>query len=267
MGLRLRQVPAARGLHWMLAGWRVFGRKPLAFTGLFVTFLFAALVAAMLPWVGPLLLLACIPLLTLGFMLATRDALAGSFPTPVVFVRGLRGQATRRRSLIHLGLIYALATAIIVWLSGALDGGTFEELQRLMASRDADTTRVGELLGDPRLLWGLLTRVGLASLLSIPFWHAPALVHWGGQQAAQSLFSSTVAVWRCRGAFTVYALAWSALIVAFGLLAGIVMGLAGARQLMGLIALPVGLTFSTVFYTSLYFSFDDSFGVEDDSHP
>jgi hypothetical protein len=38
----------------------------------------------------------------------------------------------------------------------------------------------------------------------VPFWHAPGLVHWGSQGVGQALFSSTLAVWRCRGAFVVY---------------------------------------------------------------
>ena len=42
----------------------------------------------------------------------------------------------------------------------------------------------------------------------MPFWHAPALVYWGGQTVGKSLFFSTVACWRNKGAFAVYALDW-----------------------------------------------------------
>ena len=62
----------------------------------------------------------------------------------------------------------------------------------------------------------MLTRFGLAGALSIPFWHAPALVHWQGQSVGQALFSSTLALWRCKGAFFAYSLAWTAVIVIFG---------------------------------------------------
>ena len=50
--------------------------------------------------------------------------------------------------------------------------------------------------------------LGLAALLSVPFWHAPALVWWHGQGLAQSLFSSTLACWRNKGAFTIFGVAW-----------------------------------------------------------
>ena len=64
------------------------------------------------------------------------------------------------------------------------------------------------------------TRFGLAACLSVPFWHAPALVYWQGQGVGQALFSSTLAVWRCKGAFLMYSLAWVGVIAIFGALVG-----------------------------------------------
>jgi hypothetical protein len=259
MALRLRTVPAARGLHWLREGWRVFARKPLAFTGLFAVFLFGAMVLMLVPWVGPLLLLASMPLLSLGFMLATREAQQERFPTPGVFVVPLRSAGPRRRALLQLGALYAGATLLIMALADLVDGGVFAELQEQLAQREQDSERVDALLDDPRLQTGLLLRFGLATLLSIPFWHAPALVHWGGQPAAQALFSSTVAVWRCRGAFTAYVLGWVAAALAFALVAGVLLGWLGLRQAVMVLALPAGLTFSAAFYASLWFTFEDSF--------
>jgi hypothetical protein len=115
------------------------------------------------------------------------------------------------------------------------------------------------LLADPRLLNGLLVRFGLAALMSIPFWHAPALVHWGGQGVGQALFSSSLAVWRSKAAFLVCVLSWFGIVAVFGLVVALTLGLLGLRQLAGLVALPAGLIFSTVFYVSLVFMFDDSF--------
>jgi hypothetical protein len=74
------------------------------------------------------------------------------------------------------------------------------------------------------------------------------------------LFSSTLALWRNRGAFAVYMLAWLALIGIFGLVTALAFSLLGLRQLTGLLALPAGLVFSTIFYVSVLFSFSDCFG-------
>ena len=107
--------------------------------------------------------------------------------------------------------------------------------------------------------------LGLAGLLSVPFWHAPALVHWGSQGALQALFSSTVALWRTRGAFTVYLLGWGAAMLAVAGLVALLGTLFGARQALGILTLPIGLVFSAAFYVSLWFSFADTFGAAGDS--
>ena len=87
--MKLRQVPASRGAAWVRHGFGVFARRPLAFAALFTAFLFFALVSAMLPLVGPLLMLASLPLVSLGFMRATQHTLQGRFPTLAVFVSPL----------------------------------------------------------------------------------------------------------------------------------------------------------------------------------
>lgn len=263
MALVLHTVDARRGLEWLRRGFQTFFRRPLGFTLLFVVFLFAALVSMALPYLGGILVMMALPLLSLGFMVATRSLLDGGPVHPGQFVEPLRGDDRPRRALIQLCTFYALATLAIVALSDAIDGGRFERLQMLMAAGDdteAARAELDELLGDERLHWGLIVRFGLAALLSIPFWHAPALVHWGGQGALQSLFSSTLGVWRNRGAMLVYVIGWVAMIAAFSVAVGLLFGLLGARQLAGLLALPAGLMFTCVFYVTLYFTFDDCFG-------
>ncbi|MFX8047562.1 hypothetical protein ABTK64_19815, partial [Acinetobacter baumannii] len=93
-----------------------------------------------------------------------------------------------------------------------------------------DTEAIALAATDPRLLWGLLTRLGLVTLLSVPYWHAPALVHWGGQGVAQALFSSSLALWRNRAAFVLNALLWGALLFAVAGVVSLVFGLLGLTQ-------------------------------------
>ena len=192
-------------------------------------------------------------------MLATQNAIRRSTPTPVVFIVPLRGDAARRKTSILLGIVYALATLAIIAISDWADGGKFEALQAAMADSKVGRNAVDEMLLDPQLHFGLLVRFGLAGLLSVPFWFAPALVHWDGQGVGQSLFSSTLAVWRARGAFAIYLIAWSVVIGLFGILVQLVFSLLGTPQMAGVAALPGALMFSTVFYASLYFSFADTF--------
>ena len=178
----------------------------------------------------------------------------------VTFVAGTVGQrlGSRRVILTCCGL-YALGTALVMWLSDWVDAGSFERLQEMLAKGEAAQAEVDALLADPRLTGGLIVRFGLAACLSVPFWHAPPLVYWQGQGVGQSLFSSTLALWRCRGAFVVYALAWAGVVLAFGAVAALLFSLLGARQLAGMAAMPAALIFSTVFYVSLLFTYEGCF--------
>ena len=127
----------------------------------------------------------------------------------------------------------------------------------------ANMAHIESLLADPQLLIGMLVRITLVSLLSVPFWYAPALVHWHKQSPAQALFSSTLACWRNRGAFALYGLAWGALLIAFSVLLTTVFTLLGVPQLAPLAAMSAVLLFSTVFYASLYFTYADCFAPDD----
>jgi hypothetical protein len=257
--MQLKDVRPAQGVQWLRQGFAVFFRHPFAFSALFAGFLFAALLLMLVPMAGGVLLLASFPLLTLGFMLATHGALQGRPPRLGVFIAPLRTDRTRRAALIKLGLAYALGTLIIMTISDWADGGKFEALQSAMADRTVARDTVAAMLGDGQLQFGLLLRVGLAALLSMPFWHAPALIHWGGQGVGQALFSSVLACWRARWAFLFYSLGWAVVIGLFGVLVNVVFWLLGSPQLVGVAALPGALMFSTVFYASLFFTFVDSF--------
>ncbi len=269
--MKLLSVPATRGFAWLRQGFRIFTQQPLAFSVLFAAFLFAGFVLLIVPAIGPLLVLAMLPLGTLGFMVATRQALGGAIVTPRAFVEPLRRGRAQSLAMLRLGLAYAVASALTVVVSGWADGGALEAAMDLLADGGAEPAQIAERFSDPRVELGLALRLGFAALLSIPFWHAPALVHWGGQGVAQALFSSTVAVWRNRGAFAIFGLAWVGLVIGFGIVASVVFALLGAPRVAALALMPATLLFSTAFYASLWFTYADCFGsgADDEStlHP
>jgi hypothetical protein len=260
--MKLQLVPARRGAHWVRRGFDVFRRQPMGFAGLFATFLFAVFALTLLPFIGPLLLLAMLPLGSLGFMIATRSALDGRFPAPRAFIEPLRAPRPRLVAIVQLGIVYAAATWGVLWFSDWVDGGAFDALVEAQAAGNASPEVMAARLADPRLEAGVLLRFGLLALLSVPFWHAPALVHWGAHSAGKALFFSTVACWRNKGAFIVYCLTWLGVFVLFALLANLAFAVFGRSQLVPFVALPASLIFSTVFYASLYFTFADCFGAD-----
>jgi hypothetical protein len=244
-------------------GFAVWSKRPLAFVGMFVAFLLGVLLAMVVPYVGPLIGLGMLPMLTLGFMIATDSARKGGAVGVLQIFEGLRvADSERRRSQLLLCGLYALGSIAVIELSAWVDQGLFEELQIALGTPTTPPAEVDRLLDDPRLANGMLARIGLATLLSIPFWFAPALVHWGRQGAGQALFSSSLAIWRAKGAFGVYALCWAALMIGVALVAMLAVLLLGSRQLVSMLAMPAGLILTAVFYVSLWFSFEDCFLVE-----
>ncbi len=260
--LRLQTVPAQRGALWVRHGFKVFFSQPLAYMGLFGVFLMGMLLAQIIPWFGSLLFLASLPLLTLAFILATQQVIQGKFPGPRVFLAPFQGERSRTRALWQLGLIYAAAMFFIAWVRAMIDGGRTDALQISIAEGTATPESVAALMADARMQLSVFWFAGMALLLAIPFWHAPALVHWGGHSALKSLFFSTVACWRNKGAFLVYGITWLGAVMAFTMLSSLLFSLVGQPQWAALAMMPAVLTFSVVFYASLYFTFFDCFEVE-----
>ncbi|HJV94823.1 MAG TPA: BPSS1780 family membrane protein, partial [Albitalea sp.] len=212
--------------------------------------------------IGPALLFTLVPLVSLGFMIATRLALEGRVPLPGVFAEPLRHGGPRLRAQALLGVLYAVAVGAILWLTDAIGGAAFSALQQAVMDSKSTPETLAPLLADPSLQTGALLFFGLTSALAVPYWYAPALVHWGEQSAGKALFFSTMACWRNKGALAVYMLTWAGVIVLFALLSNILFALLGQPQGVLYAAAPASLLFSTVFYASLYFSFADSFAPE-----
>jgi hypothetical protein len=259
MPLLLKTVEARHGLRWARDAFGLFMKRPLAFTLMLMAFLFAASIAVYVPLLGNVLLVAAAPLLSLGFMVATQSALLGGPVGPSQFIEPLRGDRTKRRSLLLLCLIYGIAAVAIAALAySMISDSALARIEATAGPEGAPMEDVIAAFSDPSVQTAKWLALLLAGLLSVPFWHAPALVHWGAQSVGQALFSSTLAVWRCRAAFGLYGMLWFGLSVALGLVV----------MFFGLfVALPLGLLMTTVFYVSLLFTFNDSFGSADLSPP
>ena len=266
MGLKLQAVSARQGWTWARDGMRLFLRRPIAFTTMLLLFLVASGAWSVLPVVG-LVALAWLPLLSLGFMVASRSVLRGGSAHPGQFVEPLLGNAQRRRSLLVLCGLYGVGALAVVWVAGWLYGDAIDAVHQAMAKHGSSSPEVAQAMTDPRFTQGTLSLALLATVLSIPFWHAPALVWWGGQGVWQALFSSTIGMWRAKAAYLVYSLAWLAASMVLSIAIGLLAGVMGAGSLLAALMLALSLALSTAFYVSLWFSFVDNFGSPDDDLP
>jgi len=260
--MKFQHVPASRGALWVRQGLAAFATRPLAFSGLLGLSLFASFALAFVPLLGPFLLLGMFPLLSLGFMIATRMTLAGQVPLPTVFMAPLRVDRQRRRAQLWLYAGYALAAFLIWLLTYTIAGSRMIELQQLLYSTNTTPEMIDARLSDGHLQLGMLVLFVLSSVLSVVWWHAPGLVHWGGMSASKSLFFSLVACWRNRGAFIIYMLVWFGAVLAAVILVSLVSSLLGQVEIGKVLMLPVWLMVMSAFYASLFFTFADSFELE-----
>jgi hypothetical protein len=260
MGLKLQDVPAAAGWRWVTQAFSEYFRRPLAYIGLFMAFMFAVLLTMLLPWIGGVLLMLSVPLLSLGFMMATHASLQGRPVHAGIFlVPWQQREPNRRRPLLALLITYAVLTAAALWWCEWVDGGAFNAWLTAVAKGNTPPDELARLGNAPGATAGAVWRMGLSTLLSIPFWFAPALVFWAQQGAAQALFSSALALWRARAAFFAFGVGCLAVLVLAGLLTSLMAAVFGPA-VTGLLVMPVGLVLTAVFYVSLYFSFRDCFG-------
>lgn len=249
--MKLNIVPARTGIEWVKLGVRTFLKQPLALTGLFFMYMAAVLVITQLPLVGIVLGPMLVPAATLGLMAATADAASGRFPMPTVLISAFRAGRQRARAMLVLGAIYT-AGSLLASLLGALLAGSPVTVPTPAEGQPPQV--------DARTLFAMLLHVPLLVL----FWHAPALVHWHGIAPVKSLFFSAVACLRNFGAFFMYGLTWMAVFLLVGVVVSAVGVLLGGDAVARSIMMPTALLLVTMFSTSLYFTFRDSFHPDED---
>lgn len=255
--MKLQIVPARQGVLWVKQGIAAFWRQPLALSGLFFMFMAAVSVLSIVPIVGNILALALLPGATLGLMAATRESLAGKFPMPVVLISGFRAGKQQLRAMLVLGAIYAAGFMLMLGISAMADGGKFARLY-LMGG-----TLSEELVLAPDFQLAVLLAMAFYMPLSLLFWHAPPLVHWHGVAPVKSLFFSFVACMRNFGAYTLFGVAWVGVFLGMGLVVAMLASVLGSPELTGAIMFPATLILAAMFFASLYFTFEGTFGNAD----
>jgi hypothetical protein len=252
--MQLNLVTAKTGTVWVKQGMRTFIRQPLALAGLFFMFMAIMTIASQIPYIGFVLAMMLLPASTLGLMAAAREADEGRFPMPLILLTAFRASKTQTQSMLVLGALYAASFLMAMGVSYLVDGGDFARVYL------GGATPSREVMMDGNFQAAMWVFIGLHLPLSLMFWHAPALVHWHGMSPVKSLFFSIVACFRNFGAFAVFGLMWISVLVLIVVAVMTVGGLIGNPGLAGDVLFPVMLVMAAMFFTSLYFTFCDTFG-------
>jgi len=198
----------------------------------------------LIPLFGQMALIIATPSLTFMTLSACQHIDSGQPMQLGMWTQPLRDRSTRRR-LFVLGLAYltcCIAGGLVATLpfldnlTAAIEGqGQIDEIALLQAMRA------------PMLTFGVLYL-----LISMLFWHAPALIGWHGIPMTQALFFSMVACWRNKWAFLLYGLSWGAIF--FGVqMAGVLLSMLGiSPTLLQLLMTPVNIAIAAVLYASFY---------------
>ncbi len=254
--MKLQLVPARTGLLWVQLGLKTFFRQPLAMAGLFFIFMATVSVLTAIPLVGAVISLALLPAATAGFMAASRTAAAGKFPMPWLLLTAFRSGRVQARAMWVLGAQYAVGMLLVMGTSALFDGGEFARIYLGGANPTPEVVR------EPAFIRAMWIGMALYVPLAMAFWHAPALVLWHGMSPTKSLFFSAMACWRNKGAMLVYALGWIGVFLGVGVALSLVGAVLGGAQALGMLMFPAVLLMASLFFSSIYFTFRDSFSQE-----
>ncbi len=257
--MKLNLVSARTGATWVNLGIKTFFKQPLALAGLFFMFMALMSVATMVPLVGLPLAMTLLPAITLGLMVATREATQGRFPMPLILLSGFRAGPVKLRTMLTLGGIYATGFLCAIGASYLMDGGGFAQMYLGGKAPSA------ELMGTGAFQTAMWTFIGLHLPLSLLFWHAPALVYWQDLPALKAMFFSIVACGRNFWALTVFALLWMGIMVGAVLAVTAASAVFNAPTLANAMLFPALLMVAAMFFTSLYFTYRDCFEAPGDA--
>ncbi len=262
--MKLKLVKASQGVVWVRQGILACKLQTLSYVGLVGMMGLLAFMLMPLPGpLGALLFVGIMPVIWMGFLLATRRAIKGQRITPLVLFEPLQGPHAPRREFAILGGVYIAASLLVQMLANWLgpDAEEVEKAIRAATSEDATTSGLGN---NPVVLQSMLWRLGLTVPVTLLFWHTPALLMWGRLPVPKALFFSAVATWRNLGAFLVYGLSWLGLMLAVALLDSLLVRIFPVPVLADMLAVIASMLLAAAFYASLYFSVIDCFEA---AHP
>ncbi|HMN63981.1 MAG TPA: BPSS1780 family membrane protein [Burkholderiaceae bacterium] len=251
---RILTLPAATGWRWVLDGFRLLRRQPIALLAITFMNLLLLSVSVLIPLVGSIAPLVLTPALMVGLMHAIRAADRGEMPMPLMLLAAFREYDGRAwRPLLVLGGVNALCTVAALALAAIADNGT---LMRLATGQIGST--------DPAVSEGALMIAAVVFLLvyapaQMAMWYAPLFVAWHRTPVPQALFFSLVATWRNRRAFAVYAIGWFGIALAASLAIRVLqLALDASPVLLSMVLSPLSLVLITAVYCSFWPTYRDA---------
>ena len=244
--MQLKQAAARDGYLWIRQGLWLFKKNPLVFFMLIFLYIFIAQFLILVPVFGVFIVLLLTPALTVGFMTACQMVIRGERVSPAVYLAGLRNVAPSiRKNLLVLGTIYAFLVLILSLIASAFID--FQQLIPMLTEQKEPSIReVKELYFSMGI--GVFLYIPIAMLM----WFAPILVAWEQMSVGQALFSSWIACWTNKAAFSYYLAIWGVFVVAIPFFIEAILDSFGARAAIPFLIPPYSMAALTVMYCSFF---------------
>lgn len=167
--MEIHQVHAKQGLQWILSGFYMFRRAPLAWVFVCFTLMLIAISMSLIPLLGKFIFTLVSPVFLAGIMLGCKDMEQGKSLDMTHFFVAFRTNAV---PLITIGGIYLIGQILIIGLVMLIGGSQMTDM--MLYGKRVDES---ELMG---VMSSFLTSSLIALTLSIPLmmasWFSPLLV-------------------------------------------------------------------------------------------
>ena len=249
--MQVLTLPANRGLRWLIEGLAIFRKKPGPLTFLVLGYWLSTGVVSAIPYLGQMVSFILIPAFSVSLMNACRLIDQDEELPPQVLFSGFHRNL---QTLFVLGIVYIVASLLILGLTSLFDGGLLFD----MLVFGEEPTR--EALAETSIFFSAQLAIVLLIPVLMAFWFAPVLAAWHDMPAGKALFFSLVAYARNWRAFLVYSLTVGVVGVFIPRLIGAQLGSgAEAGALSKLFTVMVSLVLLPTLYASFYISYRDIF--------
>lgn len=167
--MEIHQVHGKQGLQWILSGFYLFRKAPLAWVFVCFTLMLIAMAMSFIPLLGKFVFTLISPVFLAGIMLGCKDMEQGK---PIELKHLFVSFRTNPAPLITIGGIYLIGQILIIGLVMLIGGSQMTDM--LLYGKRVDES---ELMG---VMSNMLTSSLIALTLSIPLmmasWFSPLLV-------------------------------------------------------------------------------------------
>ncbi len=302
--LQARTLKARAGWTWVGQGWRLFRMQPMTIMGILSLYMLALLLvstllnlfgqglssvfsagfAHLITSFGAAIFAATVPGITAGFMDVCKNV---QMKLPIHFallLKPFKSGKTIRNRLLILGAIQVIALFLVLSITPDVQLSSVPVTAKqsttattVQTPQQAEGVSRNVSPGSPQAIelsmedrQKILTAYVWQLILYMPFtlilWYAPMLVYWHGCGVIKAMFFSIAAIWRNRGAFTMYGLGMALAIFLAANVMGLIVLLVGAIFNLGqgsmAVLAPLVIAMFTWAYCTIYFSYTSVFSDE-----